>query len=195
MLLSDEQMEYVEAMIQRSGLKNDQLRVDLIDHIACEIEEHVQEGEDFDRAVGKIFKAYSPRHIRRIEHEVEILTTEIMQKRTKIIGIIGLFMTTTGATLKLFHLAGAYMTMVVGVAILGIGFFGSNTLDMIRNLDSVKGKIVQVIGALGALMTLSGGMFKLLHLPGALVLLMTGPFLLLLYFSFSTFLRTKSVEE
>ena len=194
MLLSDKQLEYVEAMIMKSGLRNEQLKIDLLDHVACEIEEQIQAGKQFDLAVHAVFKEFSPSHIRRIEFEVAILTTEIMQKRTKIIGIIGLVITIIGSTMKMLHLAGSATTLAIGVAILGIGFFGSNAMDMIRNLEGVKGKVVQVIGALGALSTLSGGMFKLLHLPGALDLLMLGPFLLLIYFSFSTYLRTKTVE-
>jgi len=82
--------------------------------------------------------------------------------------------------------------MALGVLILGVGFFGSNANDTIRNLDGIKGKIVQLLGAIGALFTLTGGMFKLLHLPGASALLMVGPFLLLLYYSFSSFIKTKS---
>lgn len=194
MLLSDSQLEQVEKRILKSGLLNDQLKIDLLDHIACEIEESMNGGVGFNQAVELTFKVYSPRHIRKIEYEVEILTTNIMQKRTKIIGIIGLALTIIGSSMKMLHLAGSAITLTFGVAILGIGFFGSNVLDMIRNLDGIKGKIVQVIGGLGALFTLSGGLCKLLHLPGANVLLMTGPFLLLIYFSFSTYLRTKITE-
>ena len=194
MLLSDRQVEIVGLRILESGLKNHQLHLDLIDHISCSIEELLDDGLSFELAMPKVFQTYSHIHIRKIEYTTKILTTDAMKKRTKIIGIIGLAITIIAATMKMLHLAGASITMVLGVTVLGIGFFGSNAIDTIRNMDGIKGKVVQVIGALGAFMTLTGGMLKLLHLPGASVLLMTGPILLLLYFSFSSYLRTRTIE-
>jgi hypothetical protein len=194
MLLSDRQVEQVELRILESGLKNHQLHLDLVDHVCCSIEELMDSGLSFELAMPNVFQTYSRRHIRKIEYTTTILTTDTMKKRTKIIGIIGLIITIIGSTMKLYHLAGAYMVMVLGVTILGIGFFGSNAIDTIRNIDGKKGKVVQVLGAIGAFMTLTGGMFKILHLPGASVLLMGGPVLLLLYFSFSSYLRTRMIE-
>jgi len=194
MLLSDRQVEHVELRILESGLRNHQLHLDLIDHICCSIEELMDDGLSFELAMPKVFQTYSHRYLRKIEYTTKILTTDAMKKHTKIIGIIGILFVITGSTFKLLHLPGASTTLALGVIVLGLGFFGSNTIDTVRNLEGTKGKIVQVIGALGALITLAGGMFKLLHLPGASALIMTGPVLLLLYFSFSSYLRTRTIE-
>ena len=74
------------------------------------------------------------------------------------------------------------------------GFFGANAIDTVKNMDSLKGRLVQIIGAIGAMMTLGGGFLKLMHLPGAGQLLMFGPVLLMIYFSFSAYMRTKVPE-
>ena len=185
MLLSDRQFEIVQSKVLESGMKNHQLHLDLVDHISCYIEESMEEGSGFEQATQKIFRTYNHSLIKKIEYTTKILTTDTMKKHTKIIGITGLAITLIATTMKLMHLAGAFMIMVLGVAILGIGFFGSNALDTIRNLDTAKGKVVQVLGAIGAFLTLAGGMFKLLHLPGASVLLMAGPvFFTLILFIF-----------
>ncbi len=59
-----------------------------------------------------------------------------MKKRTKILGVIGLAITTIGTTMKLMHLSGAYMMMVLGVLVLGIGFFGRSKGDPVGNDDN-----------------------------------------------------------
>ena len=194
MLLSDKQLEQVEKRVLESGLKNHQLQLDLIDHIACTIEEMVEKGETFDYALEITFKLFSQKQIMKIEHTTNILTKDLMRTHTKILGIIGLLIVTAGATLKVLHISGASLAMVFGVAVLGIGFFGSNAIDTIKNIETTKGRIVQLIGAFGAFLTITGGMLKLLHLPGALVLMISGPSLLLIYFSLSSFIRTRMVE-
>ena len=194
MLLTEDQLKTVEDRILRSGLKHEQLHLDLTDHISCMTEEHMDKGDSFEKAIGKAFQSFPDRHIKQLEHTTNILTMETMKRHTKIIGIIGLGLTILGSTFKIMHLPGAAALLGIGVLVLGFGFFSSNARDTMRNLGTTKGKAVQVLGAIGAFLTLFGGLFKVLHLPGAGIMLMAGPFLLLLYFSFSSFLRTKMVE-
>ncbi len=195
MLLSDKQLKRVETILNDSNLKNFQLQIDLLDHIASFIEERMENGENFEESLNEVLKTYSPEHIKEIEHITYILTKDIMQKRTKILGIIGLLFTAAGVSMKIFHLAGAAVTMIVGVSILGIGFFGSNTVDTLRNIGTIKGKIVQLLGAFGAVITLSAAIFKVFHLPGSPVMSMIGPTLLIIYFSFSSFIKTRMLEK
>ena len=75
MLLSDNQLEKVRSKILESGIQNYQLQLDLIDHIACSIEEQMQNGLSFENAVELIFKSFSSRQIRIIEHTTKILTS------------------------------------------------------------------------------------------------------------------------
>jgi Fe2+ transport system protein B len=194
MRLSDSQFESLEKRVEEVELDNYQLKLDLLDHIACSIEELMHEGQEFEDAAEDVFKTFTARYIRRIEHTTERLIEENMKKRTAMLGIIGVGLTTVGASMKVLHLMGASVIFGLGILTLVFGFFGSNALDTIRNMDSLKGRAVQIIGALGAMATLVGGFLKIMHLPGAQPLLTAGPVILILYFSFSAFLRTKVPE-
>ena len=48
MLLSDKQFETVQSQIETVELENYQLKLDLLDHIACSIEELMEEGQSFE---------------------------------------------------------------------------------------------------------------------------------------------------
>lgn len=194
MQLSDKQLELVELKVHEAGLQNHELQVDLLDHIACMIEDMMENNHSFDQAFEQAFQTYNQRHLKRIEFTTRILTTSTMKKHTKILGIVGLVLATAGTSMKMLHLPGAAIILTLAAVVLALGFVGSNAMDTIKNLDNAKGKFVQIIGAIGALFTLAGGMFKLLHLPGAGILIIAGPALLIIYFSFSSFLRTKTVE-
>jgi len=194
MRLSDSQFESIESQIEEVELGNYQLKLDLIDHIACTVEELMSEGQTFEDAASDVFRTFNIRHIKRIEYTTERLTEKDMKKRTAMLGLLGVGLSTVGSSMKILHLAGASVIFGLGILILVIGFFGSTAIDTLRNLDSLKGRAVQVVGALGAMATLAGGFLKIMHLPGPDYLLTAGPVLLLVYFSFSSFLRTKVPE-
>ena len=90
MLLSDKQFESVQSQIETVELENYQLKLDLLDHIACSIEELMEEGQSFESASNDIFRTFSNRHIKRIEYTTERLTMNNMKKHTKIFGLLGL---------------------------------------------------------------------------------------------------------
>ena len=194
MQLSDEQYDEVFEKIESVELQNYQLKLDLLDHIACSIEELMVEGQTFEEAANMIFNTFNRRHLKKIEYTTERLTMNNMKKHTRMLGILGLTFIVLGGVMKIQHLQGAAIMLGIGVLVTCIGFFGSNAVDTVKNLDSIKGKLVQIVGAIGAIFTLGGGFFKIMHLPGAGILLGVGPVLLLVYFSFSAFLRTKVPE-
>ena len=191
MQLSDKQYDEVFNKIDTVDLQNYQLKLDLLDHIACSVEELMVEGQSFEDAARDVFNTFSTRHIKHIEYTTERLTMKNMKKHTKLFGILGLTMIVLGGVMKYLHLQGAAVILGIGVIVVVFGFFGSNTIETVKNMDSIKGRVVQIIGAIGAMFTLGGGFFKIMHLPGAGEMLIIGPVLLLIYFSFSAFLKTK----
>ena len=100
MLLSDHQFEEVESRISLSNIDNYQLKLDLLDHIACSIEELMEEGETFEQAANNIFATFSERHIKRIEYTTERLTMNNMKKHTKMLGILGFSIMIVGSLLS-----------------------------------------------------------------------------------------------
>lgn len=105
-----------------------------------------------------------------------------------LMGYIGLALLLTGAVMKLFHLPGTGWTLLISLVVLNFGFLpilfyrsykGSDIKTQPNN--SFAGKLY-ILGLSGLALFLTGAVFKVLHLPGAAVLL--GVALIILNFGF-----------
>ena len=105
-----------------------------------------------------------------------------------LVGYIGLALLLTGAVMKLFHLPGTGWTLLISIIVLNFGFLpilfyrsykGSKIKSPPKN--SFTGKLF-LLGLSGLALFLTGAVFKILHLPGAAVLL--GVALIILTFGF-----------
>ena len=94
-----------------------------------------------------------------------------------IVGYIGLALLLAGAVMKLFHLPGTGWTLLISLVVLNFGFLpilfyrsykGSEISKKSRN--SFSGKLY-ILGISGIALLITGAVLKVLHLPGAAVLL------------------------
>jgi hypothetical protein len=109
-------------------------------------------------------------------------------KMKYILGYLGLALLFTGAILKLFHLPGSGWTLLISLFVLNFGFLpilfyrsykGSEIKT--KSSNSFSGKLY-ILGLSGIALLLTGAVLKVLHLPGAAVLL--GVALIVLNFGF-----------
>lgn len=105
-----------------------------------------------------------------------------------LMGYIGLALLLTGAVMKLFHLPGTGWTLLISLVVLNFGFLpilfyrsykGSDIKTQPNNRFAGK---LYILGLSGLALFLTGAVFKVLHLPGAAVLL--GVALIILNFGF-----------
>jgi len=62
--LTQEQLNHIEErLLQKYDLKYDEIRVELLDHMACEIEEMMHQGEAYDEATILVFRKWNVRLI------------------------------------------------------------------------------------------------------------------------------------
>jgi hypothetical protein len=112
----------------------------------------------------------------------------IMKKLLYLIGFIGAATLAAGVTLKLLRMSGGNEFFTVGFIVLLLIFFPLLAFDRykvaISKAISVRLKIV--LGAIAAVITGLSGLFKVLHLQGAELLLMVGAFVFV--FGFLPFL-------
>lgn len=115
----------------------------------------------------------------------------ISYKMKYIFGYLGLALLLTGAVLKMSHLPGSGWALLLSVVILNFGYLpilfyrsykGSGTKDHTDNSYTRK---QYILGLLGIALLLTGAILKILHLPGAAVLL--GIAVLVINFGFLPF--------
>ena len=109
-------------------------------------------------------------------------------KMKYIFGYLGLALLFTGSIMKLLHLPGSGWTLLISLAVLNFGFlpilfYRSYKGSEIKTnpANSFTGKLY-LLGLSGLALFLTGAVFKILHLPGAAVLL--GVALIVLNFGF-----------
>ena len=114
-----------------------------------------------------------------------------MKKRTKIIGLVALFIMTIGFIMKQLLLTGAAFTWALGALTAIFGFALFLTLDRFSYEKSSQGKITSIIGYLGASAFIGGLGFKVLHWPIANEAMILGGLVLLIHFLMSNTVRNQ----
>ena len=121
MILTDEQIEYISTNLTFYGIKSEELRSDVIDHICTYIEN--KETEDFTTAYNEAiqrFGGYAAMAV--LERDTYLLTTfkknEIRQKLVYIFGFIATFLISTGLLFKFMHWPYANIIFFTGSLIL-----------------------------------------------------------------------------
>lgn len=192
-VLAADQIKHIEDRLAHASLTNKSLTIDILDHICCMIEDRLELGTDYNQAEKEVFSQMGVLQIQAIEQETNILTQNklIMKKRTKIIGLTALALMLAGFTMKQLHLMGAGVTWGVGVLTAVFGFALFLTVDRFKYEASSKGKLVSIIGYLGAASFLLGLGLKVLHWPIATDAMISGGLVLLIHFLMSNSFRSQ----
>lgn len=115
----------------------------------------------------------------------------ISYKMKYILGYLGLAFLLSGAVMKIFHLPGSGVALLLSVVILNFGYLpilfyrsykGSGIKEHTENSFTKK---QYILGLMGIALLLTGAVLKILHLPGAAVLL--GIAVLVINFGFLPF--------
>ena len=193
-LLDQQELNKIRNRVALAEVQNTSLSVDLVDHICCMIEERVEQGTNLETAEEEVFKEMGKVQLKSIEIETKLLTQNkySMKKRTKIIGLVAIFLMLAGFIMKMMHLQGAGVTWGVGVLVAVFGFALLLTVDRFSYEKTTRGKIVSLIGYLGSASFILGSGFKLLRQPGSHYMIAIGGVILLIYFIVSNPLNSQN---
>lgn len=186
-LLSDEETEVVYERMAREHLHNPGLAAELLDHVCCVMETAMEQGADFEAAYQQACQAVSPNGFREIEEEVFFLLTFHKQLNMKRIlftsGFITTFLLSFGSLFKLMHWPMATYILLTGFAalLLTLAGLGVYSFRMAGTLPASY-RIRTAAGLLSGLLLTAGSMFKILHYPGASIMLALGMVILNLIF-------------
>lgn len=176
--ITNEQIDFILSDFEKHGIVLEDLRDNLLDHMCCIIENEMQEDDDFYR----FYESVLPRFFKEKLKEIQVETDNLlrfknfysMKKIMKISGVLTAFFIVTGAILKTFHLPGAGITIVLGGFLFSLIFLPLLIAIKLKDEDSKIDKAVFSLGFLLAMAMSAGLIFKLMHWPGANLLMLGG---------------------
>jgi hypothetical protein len=185
-VLADEQIEFIRRDLLAQGIRNEGLQQDLLDHICCVVEHELAAEDDFEVFYQQRIKHFYKRELKEIEEETIALLTfknyYVMKKIMLLSGGVLTALLVVGLTLKFMHLPGAAVMLVLGVALLNFVFLPLLFTLKIKENKTLREKAISGIATLCGMLMSIGLIFKVMHWPGANMLIVTGFGALLLVF-------------
>lgn len=185
--LNDTEVETVSNWLNSSQLRNHSLGQELLDHICCTIEAIMDEDTPLATAYQQALSMVCPNGAREIEEETFFLLTYNKQVNMKRVlfstGFLSTFLLSFGFLFKLMHWPFASIILTCGLAVLFIAL-GALLVNMRYTLQSLSTpmRIRTITGLVCGLLIVTGSLFKILHYPGASMLLVVGLVLLNMVF-------------
>lgn len=125
MILSESQIEYIATNLKHYGVREEELREDLLDHICT----HIEEGKDtdFEEAYRNALQKFGGQYgiFALQQHTFYIVSLQRSQLRRKIIytsGFIATFLISSGSMFKFMHWPLASILLLLGFLVLNFVF-------------------------------------------------------------------------
>lgn len=176
-MIHDQYLDKIIYVIEGSSIRRKELKDDLVDHFCCLVEMDMDRGLDFDAAFKKAYEQTCPNGLDEIQKETVFLLNYnrimFMKRLTYLIGFLASLAVSAGFLFRIFHWPGASDLLLVGFGGLGLLFLPLILVDRFKHLASQASieKVKLVFGILSAVMFTTGGIFKILHLPTAMILI------------------------
>ncbi len=175
--LSEKEIEFIEKKISESSITTSELKEDLVDHFCCVVEDEMNKGKSFDDAYNEAYYNISPNGFDEIQRETVFLLNEkkirIMKKSLFIFGFLAITTSMVGLGMSMMHLEGSGFIILIGTVLSVFGFMPLLLMNLYKQeinklpIDRVK----YLIGYLCLATLLVGFLFKIMHWPGANLLL------------------------
>lgn len=176
--VTDEQVDFMLHEVRARGVLIEDLQWNLVDHMCCIVEHEMSETDDFYRFFERLLPRFFNDNLREIQEETENLLTfkhfYAMKKTVNIAGLLTVLLTVTGAILKVLHLPGAGISIVLGIAFFSLIFLPLMVILKFRDEATPTDKLVLSTGFLIGAVTAIGVLFKLMHWPTANILMIGG---------------------
>lgn len=202
-MIAEEYEELIIEEVNKSSLKNQSLKDDLIDHFCCLVEIEMERGLTFEKALEKAYLQTAPNGLEEIQKETIFLLNYskimIMKRLTYVSGYLFSLTWATGALFKILHLPGAGVLLAVGGLGIAFIFLPMFLINKYKHLtrEVLSERLKWIFGILSIILLLTAITMKMLHLMGAA--LMLGISFLIFGFGFLPFLffrmYKKSMDE
>lgn len=173
--LTEEQVDFIADDIRFRGVFTQSLQEDLLDHICCFIEEQPDDERPFEEVYRLALEAFGQSGLQAVQDETLFLINQpyqnAMKKFAYITGAVASISLVAGALFKISHLPGANILLLLGTLTLAMFFIPYFFYVNLKEQTEKKNKVVAALGLVTALFLCAGALFKLLHWPGAIVMM------------------------
>lgn len=176
--VTSEQVDYILDDLSSRGIVLEDLRDDLLDHMCCIIECEMSEDDNFYQFYESVLPRFFKESLEEIQRETDNLLRfknfYSMIRTMKITGLLTVVFTILGAIFKTLHLPGAGVLIILGGFLFSFIFLPLLIAIKLRDEESKTDKYVLSFGFLLAIFLAVGLIFKLMHWPGATMLMLSG---------------------
>lgn len=170
-ILKDEHIDFILQDIKNNGLENQDLILNLLDHICCIIEENLEEEGNFEEYYNSIKSTFYHKSYLEIEEETNLLLTfknyYAMKKVMLFSGIFSASILSLGIIFKFMHWPGASIGIVISLGVLSFVFLPLLFTLRVKEKSNTRDKILLVAGAIPAILMSLSILFKIQHWPFA----------------------------
>ncbi|MEO8211319.1 MAG: hypothetical protein ABI840_12235 [bacterium] len=199
MALDKNQIKIIKEAVDRASLVLEDLRDELIDHLCCEIEVMMDNGESFESAYERIKQSVTIGILQTIEENTFKQIDKkysLMKNLMKISGNISLILITTGTIMKLFSINGSTTVLTFAFTILCLLFLPLALYTYRPDPVNHKNQALKISIFLSCLFFSAGILFRTMNWQGANVLLaITFIILLFVVLPFSWLLLKRIILE
>lgn len=184
MELSEQQVEQVLNHLRSKGIAMPSLEEDLLDHLCCMIEAR-NDRESFEKVFDEVMLEFSADELSRVQKETERLITQLkfktMNTTLRISGLVSAISILAGSIFKIMHWPGANVMFVIGMFLMAVLFLPLFFALRYKQAESEnKHLLLSIAGTIVGVLTALGIWFKMMHWPGAAVMLNSAIAILLL---------------
>jgi hypothetical protein len=124
MILTEEQIDFIELDLKLRGVALEELRYSMLDHLCCQIE--ANDSTEFDKAYDMALLEFGKGEMLKVQEDIIKYEFNRTWKRrnfvTYLFGFVSVFLILTGSLFKMMHWPGASLGLILGVFLLNIGF-------------------------------------------------------------------------
>jgi hypothetical protein len=163
--LSNGQRDDIRNFLLSRGLAFKPLLDEMSDHVACDLENLMDNGLSYEDAWKKTINDLPENHFKEIQQE----TMGTINKRftlSRVFTYVGMAALFIAAAFKVFHLQGADEALLMSLGALAIALLTSSVAGIYFNRDK-NGALRVLTIVVGVILLMIGYAFKILHLPGA----------------------------
>jgi hypothetical protein len=184
--IKDRHIDFILNDISARGVTIEDLQYNLLDHVCCIIENNLEENGDFEHFYQKTVQSFFKNELKEIEDETISLIIfknyYTMKKAMIISGAVSASFFTTGLIFKFLHWPGAGIMLILGIGILSLVFLPLMFLLKVKEKQSTKDKVTIGLGTLSGILISMGILFKVMHWPGANIMMQGSIAVMLLLF-------------
>lgn len=184
--LSLNNIDLIKSDISRQRVSYSHLLDDLIDHVCCDVEQEMDDGMPFEKAYSNVRRRIGSNRFKKIQEETLLMIDKkyrTMKTFMKVFGALAPTLMALAALFKIQHWPGASIMLTLGFFFLCFFFLPSSVYVLhTENKSSKKHLLMHLSGLFSSIILLLGILFKVMHWPGASLMIFLGSVLAALVF-------------